>query len=285
MSERDTPIVHQRRLRAELRRLREAVGLTQKDVADRLEWSASKVLRVEGGNSNIGTTDLHALLHLYNVTDGAKVAELVDEARASRKPAWWTKYKVYLDPQFYTFIGYENSAVRICQFQSLTLPGLLQTSAYSEALMSSYGNPEEKVRRGVEIRRRRQEIITDTGPELRFILDEATLRRYVGTQETMRGQWTSLIERSRIKTVSIRVLPFTSGGHIGLKGSYSIIELPEPESTRILILEEPLRDVMVRDRDDEIESYASAFEHLEEVALSAEDSRTFLQQLVSESND
>ncbi|MER5263410.1 helix-turn-helix transcriptional regulator [Actinosynnema sp. NPDC002837] len=276
-------MVHQRRLRSELRRLRERVGLTQKDAAERLDWSVSKVIRIENGATNVGITDLRALLLLYGVEDQAKVDSLVSEARASRQRAWWKEYRSLVEPQFYSFIGYEASAVRISQYQSLTMPGLLQTADYTRVLTGAFGYDEEAVDLGVKIRSQRQGIVGPGGPDLVFILDEAVLRRRVGSVDVMRGQYQRLIDAAQLSNVSIRLLPFdVAGGHLGLKGSFSILDLGELEDGKILVLEEPLRDVLVRDNRDEVEKYLNAFTMLDEVATPKGQTVEFIGELKDE---
>ncbi len=284
MRQRETPVVHQRRLRGELRKLREAVPFTQKNVAEQLEWSVSKIIRIENGTSKVGVTDLKALLELYGVKSVARVAELLDEARASRQSVWWTPHRPYIDPQLYAFIGYEASAVRILQYQALAMPGLMQTSNYTRALVSGVEEDPEEIERGVEIRQKRQSIVAADGPELDIILDEAVLQRYVGDVEIMIEQWEAILERAKLPTVSIRVLPLgprATKPHRGMRGSFSLLELPDGDG-RVLVLEEPLRDVMIRDDKEDIDKYLEAFRVLRTLALNKEKSLEFIRNLIAE---
>ncbi|MFS8099462.1 helix-turn-helix domain-containing protein [Lentzea alba] len=282
MSQRDTPIVHQRRLRGELRKLRESVRFTQKHVAERLEWSVSKIIRIENGTSKVGVTDLKALLHLYGVTDTEEVDSLLDEARASRKSVWWTPFRPYIDPQLYVFIGYEASAVRIRQYQALAMPGLVQTSAYTRALGSGVGEDQAEIDRGVVIRAQRQGIVVEGGPELHFIIDEAVLLRHVGDPEIMVEQWRAILEKAKLPNVFVRVLPLKpehAKAHRGMRGSFSLLELPGGDGD-VLVLEEPLRDVMIRDDQEDIRKYDEAFVVLQSLAMTEEDSREMIEGLI-----
>ncbi|MFD5826658.1 helix-turn-helix domain-containing protein [Lentzea sp. NPDC060358] len=284
MSQRDTPIVHQRRLRSELRKLREAVQFTQKQVAEQLEWSVSKIIRIENGTSKVGVTDLKALLHLYGVTSEDEIDPLLDEARASRKSVWWTPYRSQIDPQLYVFIGYEASAVRILQYQALAMPGLMQTKDYIRALGSGVGEDQAAIDRGVEIRSKRQSIVAPGGPELHFIIDEAVLLRYVGDPEIMIEQWEAILEKAKLPNVTVRVLPLrppAAKAHRGMRGSFSLLELPGDDGS-VLVLEEPLRDVMIRDDKEDIEGYKKAFEVLQELAMSEEKSIERIRGLIAE---
>jgi transcriptional regulator with XRE-family HTH domain len=284
MSHRDTPIVHQRRLRGELRKLREAARITQKQVAEQLEWSVSKVIRIENGTSKVGVTDLKALLNIYGVTSSDEIDPLLDEARASRKSVWWTPYRPHIDPQLYVFIGYEASAVRICQYQALAMPGLIQTRDYTRALVSGFGDSKTEIDRGIDIRAKRQGIVTEGGPELRFIIDEAVLLRFVGDPEIMIEQWEKILEKAKLSNVSVRVLPLRprdAKAHRGMRGSFSLLDLPGDDG-HVLVLEEPLRDVMVRDDQQDIDKYVEAFAVLQELAMNEEDSVKRIEKLISE---
>jgi transcriptional regulator with XRE-family HTH domain len=81
----ETPEVKRRRLKAALRRGREAAGLTPKQVSDALDWSVSKIIRIEAGTVGLTVTDLRALIDLYRITDEKRQAELLELARGSRK--------------------------------------------------------------------------------------------------------------------------------------------------------------------------------------------------------
>src|SRR5689334_8890939 len=119
------PIVH-RRLRTELRKARDGARLTQQEVADRLDWSLSKIIRIEAGNVNLTTTDLGVLLRLYGL-DSERVDELTEMARQARSDKWWDAYKSVLSKRFLSYFGYEYASAHMLQFEPLIVPGLLQT--------------------------------------------------------------------------------------------------------------------------------------------------------------
>src|SRR5262249_1016826 len=171
MAQPETPITQQRRLRVELKRARERSGMTQREVAAALDWSPSKVIRIETGAVIISTSDLMALLPHYGINDRKRIDQLVEVARASRKQAWGDEYRSGYGQQFIPFVGYEASTIRLRNFQALLIPGLLQTRAYSDAIMRSYTDDPERIGRGVEVRAKRQRILDQPGgPELFFVL-------------------------------------------------------------------------------------------------------------------
>ncbi|MGH3977188.1 MAG: Scr1 family TA system antitoxin-like transcriptional regulator, partial [Pseudonocardiaceae bacterium] len=130
------PAIHRRRLRSELRNAREAAGMTQRDVAAAMDWSQSKLIRIESGAVNISTNDLRALLHHYNV-DSTRIDALVDVARAGREMTRWSIYKDVASPELIAFLGYESSASIIRTFEPFLVPGLLQTEEYARTVISS----------------------------------------------------------------------------------------------------------------------------------------------------
>src|SRR6266508_1510026 len=119
------PTTTRRRLRAQLRSLRQAKGMSVEDVANELEWSTSKLIRIEGGQVGIWVTDLD------------RVEELRALARNSRQRTWWSAYQRYIPASYLEFIGAESDATRIRHYHPTTVPGLLQTPAYAEAIIEA----------------------------------------------------------------------------------------------------------------------------------------------------
>src|SRR3569833_301709 len=130
------PTVGKRRLRAELRRLRTDRELTQELVATDMEWSLSKLIRIENGTVAISVSDLRSLLAYYAVHEQQRVDALLELARAAKRRMWWDEYRPYLQPSLLTFVGFESDATRIECFHPVLLPGLVQTEAYSRAVQS-----------------------------------------------------------------------------------------------------------------------------------------------------
>src|SRR6266545_4549959 len=131
----DAPI-HRRRLRSELRRVRKGAGFTQRDVAEAMEWSLSKLIRTESGSVGISTSDLKVLLQHYGVVDPAEVERFLSLARAGKEQrGWWTEYRELAPHQYLTLLGYESSASVIQTLQPLVIPGLLQDEEYARAII------------------------------------------------------------------------------------------------------------------------------------------------------
>jgi transcriptional regulator with XRE-family HTH domain len=208
-------------LRADLRRAREAAGITQQEVAERMKWSLSKVTRIESGDVGISADDLRALAGLLGM-GGTAIRELVRRNEASRARGWWHDYRTVMSSAFTDLVGMESDADQLREYALSVIPGLLQTPAYAEAVMSGGSvihSPEDPERfeseLRVSLRLRRQASVLDgpDQPELMVVLDESLLYRAVGDIETMAVQVHRLAELARRPQLRIRVLPFERRSH------------------------------------------------------------------------
>jgi transcriptional regulator with XRE-family HTH domain len=247
MGQRETSVVRQRRLRAELRRIREESGRTQKTVAEDLGWSTSKVIRLERGTVNVSTSDVMAMLYYYGI-EHSEVADDLLAVTRTRVEGWWQEYREVTHQQFRNFLGYEDSATRIRQYMRVVVPGLLQTEEYARVMFGEYfEQDQQQVDLWTLIRMRRQELLDlSRCPDLLFVLDEAVIHRWVGGPEVMREQLTRLKELARHPRISIRIVPFSKGMYRGMQGSnFTIFEFPSQDS--VVTLEDPHRDVILDD--------------------------------------
>jgi len=284
--DRPSPVVQRRRLRTELRKARQDVGLTQEQVADAMDWSMSKMIRIEAGTVGISTTDLKALLDHYQLDDPELTSQLVALARAARERSWWSVYRDLAPPGLLQLIGYEAASFIIRNFETLVVPGLLQTEDYARAVVESLeeGATAQRVNTLVEIRMRRQEQLDrDDPPLLFFILDEAVVRRLIGGRNVMRRQIHYLIEMAARPHVTIEIVPFNAGTHPGLRGPFVIVEFPDPGDDDVLYLE--TRGDLIRggiSEEGEASAYREVFEQLRRVSLGPDGSVEFLSQLADE---
>lgn len=271
MAGKGNPVAQQRKLLSELKQAREASKLTQDSVAEALDWSVSKVNRIEQGKSGISVTDLKALLDQYGITEATRVAELVDLARATRRPAWMGKYRGLLPKGFAQFIELESAATRCRYVQTSVIPGMLQTRAYATAIVAAGGEIPEDVQRGVDIRMHRQVLIGADGPDMFFIIDESALHRVVGGPEVMREQLAHIKKLAATDQMTVQIVPFGAGLHPAMKGSFSILEISEDEEDYSLFLEELYRPSTLQDDPEVVREYLAYFFQLEKFALPASD--------------
>jgi transcriptional regulator with XRE-family HTH domain len=280
------PVVQSAVLRTELVRLRKEKGLTQEQVAEHLEWSASKLIRVEGGRSSITKVDLDALLGQYGVTSESQRARLQGLNRGARATGWWDAYRSDAASPYLNYVGYEAGAAFIRQFPGTVVPGLLQTPEYAEALTVISVEPV-KVAPVVRLRMQRQSELAQraTPPRQYFVLDEAVIRRHIGIQQDpaiMPNQLLHIVSRARDdERITVRVIPFLAGAHAGLSGPFTLLEfdggLPD-----ILYLDAGRGLIDMISSDERVAEYADSFESLLAAALSAEDSLEFIRSAAEE---
>jgi transcriptional regulator with XRE-family HTH domain len=263
-----------RRLRVELKKARNASSLTQKDVAEQLEWSLSKIIRIENGSTSISATDLKALLGAYNADD--RYDELVVMARGSRKEPF-SAYRDWLPAEALRYFGYESAASVIRQCENAILPGLLQTEAYTRALLTgAFLLEPDVVQRHVEIRKMRQaRLYEENPPRTHFIIDEAAIRRMVGGPSVMKDQLARLVKMSREPRTTIQILPFELGAHFAMRGPFTYLEFPEEGDDDALYLENARGDSIFKDDPELTEPYLEAFLEMERMATAPGDLEQF----------
>jgi transcriptional regulator with XRE-family HTH domain len=279
----EEPAVQRRRLRVELRTYRKRAGLTQRDVAKAMDWSPSKLIRMENGDVRIAPTDLRVLLGHYGVSDPETVESLVDMARSSRRDTWGEFKDVYTQP-WLTFLGYESSASVVRNYETLLVPGLLQTEEYALAWYRASGVDKEAAERRWEGRLRRQELHDrDNPPDMNFVIDQAAVARQVGGQGVLRRQLERLKSYGQMKHITLQIVPFTSGWHEGLGESFVLLEFPSPDDDDLLHIEDPGGGVTMRDDTDQTSAALERFVSLEDFALPPEETLELLDHLIDES--
>jgi transcriptional regulator with XRE-family HTH domain len=275
------PAALRRRLRTELRRAREEAQKTQRDAADALYWSPSKIIRIEGGQVAISVTDLKALLDYYGVKDEERVDSLVAMARLSRRQPW-SQYRDVVSPEAATYYGYEASSSIVRQWEPFVVPGLLQTEDYTYQWLTGTGlRDERQARRVVDARVERQELLSrERTPELFFLVSEAAVRLVVGGPEVMARQLERVLELGLRPDVTFRIMPFSAGAHAGLLGSFVLLEFPDPEDADVVYVESR-DDAVFVDDDEQTTRYLEYFFDLERAALQEEESLDMVRKIIS----
>jgi transcriptional regulator with XRE-family HTH domain len=273
------PSFYRRRVREALRKARESASLTQRDAAATLDWSMSKLVRIEAGSVGISTTDLKALLALYGVDDKGTVDQLINMARASKEQPWFSRYQGIVSDAFGQYLGYESSASVIRGFQPLTVPGLFQTDDYARAILEASRSSDIEER--IELRMTRQELLDrDDLPAMFYVLDEAALHRLVGGPTVMRGQLRRLKELGSLANVSIRIVPFSAGAHSSMAGSFTILEFADWDED-VLYLETSRGSVTSREDQKAVAEHRESFELLSDKSLNEEESIVLIESLVN----
>lgn len=268
------PTIRQRRLWAELRRLRERAGWTGEEAAQRLGWSAAKLSRMENGKRGIKVADLQQVLAVYGVDDDRK-EHLLQLARTAHERDWWDAQTENLPAEFGTYLSLEAEASSLRCFDAQLFSGLMQTADYARhviraALMNLYSPAE--VERRVELRLARQAILErPERPALWCVLDEAILHRVIGGPETMRAQYERVIELAELPNVTLQVLPFEVGAHPVTSGTFAILRFPSRFFDDVVYVEEMASGLYV-ESEKEVHRYSLAFDHVRAIALSPDES-------------
>ncbi|MFG1707815.1 helix-turn-helix domain-containing protein [Nonomuraea sp. M3C6] len=225
---------------AQLRRLREARGITREAAGQAIRGSHSKISRLELGRSGFKLRDVIDLLTLYGAAEDERSAVLL-LAEQANAPGWWQSYRDVVPDWFEAYIGLEQGAALIRTYEVQLVPGLLQTEDYARAVITqgSTSDSSEQIERRVEVRMRRQRILTSSTPRrLWVVMDEAALHRQVGGSALMRAQLEHLQRMAELPHITLQVLPFLAGGHVGDIGPITILRFAEPELDDVVYLEQ-----------------------------------------------
>lgn len=275
-----SPLIIRRRLRTELRTARLKKDLTQEQVAQAMYWSLSKMNRIEKAKSSISVNDLRVLLPLYGITDKKQTAELISLAREARKTPWWRGYSAIAPPGLLELMDYESAAASVSQFETMFVPGILQTEEYAAAVLQVFYEEKPAGERGtlVDLRTRRRDLLTsDDAPNFAFVLDEPVVGRQVGGPAVMSRQLRHLIDMADLPNVTVQVVPLAAGPHPGMRGAFEVVQFDDEPEEMIVFVEGPRGDSIVEDAQ-ETEKYLQTFEQIVEVSLSPADSAALLRE-------
>ncbi|MEU7904082.1 helix-turn-helix transcriptional regulator [Actinoplanes sp. NPDC049118] len=253
-----SPNVARRRVRLALREARETAGHTQLQVAEEMEWSLSKVIRIENGDVTIAPNDLRALLTYLGIKDKATVAAMLTDAKISRtrstKP-WWqdSKYRTFLSDSLRKLIEYEAEALAIRYYNVHFLPGPLQTPAYAESLLSMWAEemPDGQIDARLEARRLRHEaLLSRVGKfDLFLLLDQSVLLRPIGGNVIFADQLRLLHELATAGQARIRMIPFDPVTPLTNNASFDLVTLSDDDGGLLLYRENGLSDELVEDKE------------------------------------
>lgn len=270
------PLLHRRRLGAELRRLRG--DRTLEEVAEATLISTSKLSRLENGQGVPQPRDIRDLVNYYEL-DAQTADRLRRWANAGRSQAWWREYTNALPAGAETYVDYESGATTIRSYAAAIVPPLLQTEAYAMELYKVLPGvkTEESARRLLELRARRQRLLveSDEAAQLIFLLDEAVLRRPFGSPDDVREQLDHLYTVSRQRNVYLRVVPFQHGLHAGLHGLFTILQYADDRDRDIVAVESHTGERLLEQPSDVLE-YLRIFDAITRKALDHDESRALI---------
>ncbi|MEU8567147.1 helix-turn-helix transcriptional regulator [Streptomyces pathocidini] len=270
-----TPALCRLYLGMELRKLRHGARLTARQVAEATSWSVPKITRMETGTGLVEPMNVRVLCQLYDAE--AELTSLLEGyAHVTKtKKDWWqsAEFRPAIRPGFNAYLGLEATATQMHEYSSEFVPGLLQSEEYVRAIYrpAHEGLPLEEIDRLVAVRMNRQEVLTRAHQPLRLtvILNEAVLRRVVGSAEVMREQLGHLAEAARLPNIKLQVVPFSVGVHPGMSGPFITLQFPDPAIKPIVYFEN-LASAGVASKADDVEKYEEAFADLTATALGHE---------------
>lgn len=265
-----SPTIRRRELGARLRALRTAAGMTVEDVAARMDVSPTKISRIETAARGVNINDIRVLCDVLGVAQEERDG-LLALARESRRRSWWQAYG--LPEGLTTYVGLEDAAVAISEYESGTVPSLLQTEAYARAVIEgSLPDLEPEV---VEVRvkarlTRQSRVMGEQPVELWAVLDEGALHRTVGGTEVMREQLHTLTARAAMPHITVQVIPFEAGAHPGLNSCFIMLQLADTVSD-VVYVEGLLGNHYLQSPAD-LTRYRRVFDQLRAIALSPRES-------------
>jgi transcriptional regulator with XRE-family HTH domain len=280
---RQTATVRLRRLAAELRSLRQISGLTREEVVERTGINVATLYRIEHARVRPQTRTLRTLLDLYGV-DEEQQASLIALLREARQRGWLHAYQSELPEHYTTYIGFEGEAHSVWNYESLFVPGLLQTEDYARAVIRGVlpTASRDEVERHVGARMERQAVLRNDNPlNLWTIVDEAALRRQVGGLSVMQAQLRYLMEVSELPHVTFQVIPFNVGAHPGMPGSFALMQFADAAIPDVIYIDSMAGDLFLEE-ESEIRRYTLIFEHLRAVAVSPDASVSLVASLIAE---
>jgi transcriptional regulator with XRE-family HTH domain len=218
--------VRVRRVSSELRELRLRSGLGAEEVAGALGMSMSKLSRIENGQRGLQADDVSALLGLYRVP-AQRREELLALVRSGSAPNWWQVQNGRLPAMWPDVIRFEKEALAIRNYETMFIPGLLQTSEYVGAIGRGT-QPDigvDELDALVSARLGRQALLSRTdAPELEVLIEQIALERPVGSADIMYRQLRHLMNSAACDNIVIRILPTALGAHPGMEGPFVLLE-------------------------------------------------------------
>lgn len=281
-----SPTVWRRWLAFELTRLRREAGLEQKDVAKALRCTVTKVSYIENAERPVVLRDLdEVLLSLYHVPED-RWPSYLQAARNSRQKGWWESYDSAALPEWLSlYIGLEQGAEQLRIYDAQLITGVLQTEDYAQAIVrrGTAELTEDQITRRVEFRTSRRAVLSREPDPLRLwvVLDEAALRRVVGSRAIMREQLNHLADAADQAKITVQVLPFDHGAHPGMQGPFTILDFPWLTDPGVVYIEHRA-GALYLEEPAEIKAHTVAFEHLCAHALRPDESVTMIRDVAKE---
>ncbi|MGW3120890.1 helix-turn-helix domain-containing protein [Streptomyces sp. NPDC001107] len=249
----------------ELRRYRDAAGLTQRQLGDIVNYTGSMIGQIETARK-LPTQDFSERADAALGTGGA-LSRLVELVMRSQLPGW-----------FRQVAELQARATEICSFETHMIHGLLQTNEYARAVLGvlDHSNLDDRT----AVRLARQSIFEKEEPPVFWaILSEAALDQEIGGREAMRGQLAHLLSFEQNPRINIQILPFSSGAHAGMQGSFDLYRFA---SDPTIVYTEGYGSGHPTANPDTVKDCSLRYDHLQAAALSLKDSAELIRRVMEE---
>jgi uncharacterized protein DUF5753/helix-turn-helix protein len=290
-----SPAVARWIVRVALRGARETESMTQGQVARSLDWSLSKIQRIESGEVTVSTTDLMAMVRHYGNVTAEDADRLIELVRVSRKgTGWWDRpeYKGHLSPSTLELVQFESEAALVRVFNPIVLPGLLQTGPYASGVIDTWApdlDPSHKQIK-LDVRRQRREKFfeREDRPGYQVLLDESVLRRQVGGGEVMVEQLEDLLDKMDAGRVELRILELDTALPASLS-PFIVLGFGDPgqgggTTDSVLYQESSFQDRIITD-PDQIQSHRHSYDRMCQMAAQGINARRLVERRIRKLRD
>ncbi|MGR8008793.1 helix-turn-helix domain-containing protein [Streptomyces hypolithicus] len=282
MPARSQPTVRQVRLGAELRKLREAAGMSSSEAAGLLGSSPAQMSQIEAGNAGVSEERVRRLAAHYACADTVLIDALVAMA-IDRTRGWWDEYRGVLPPSFLDLAELEHHATFLQVIGTAHVPGLLQTEDYARAVFAYWRPelPESELEPRVEHRRLRKAALAREGAApYGAVLHESVLRTRVADRQVARAQLQEILSQSERPNITVRVIPFDVDGFAGASSSllYAGGRVPALDT---LQRDTPYGTAFL-DAAAQLQSMRTLFRKVESASLESAQSRDYIHRLTKE---
>jgi transcriptional regulator with XRE-family HTH domain len=253
---------------AQLRRLREASGISREEAAYAIRGSEAKMSRIESGRVGFKPRDVSDLLSMYGLAEGSARDLLLHLAEQANEPGWWHRYSDTMPDWFSTYVGLEQAATIIRTYEAQYVPGLLQTEAYAAAVVNlGEAVRADEVAKRVELRMHRQQLLhMPKPPEYWAVIDEAVLRRKLGGAKVMREQLDHILDVGKLPNITVQVVPFDRSDVAAVGGPFTLLRFAEPDLPDIVYLEQ-LNSALYLNKDVDVMNYLQIMNRMAAGAL------------------
>ncbi|MFC4034356.1 helix-turn-helix domain-containing protein [Streptomyces polygonati] len=262
--------------------LREGAGVSLEGAAKVLRVTSLTIRRMEKAEVGLKIPYVEKLLQIYGA-DQREIDEFIDLAEQANQPGWWHRYRDVVPGWFTAYVSLESDARTVRTYEPHYVTGLLQTDAYARGILRA-GFPrdsEEELQRRVELRLRRQSLLDkQDAPTLWVVMEEAVLHRLIGGADTMREQIDRLLEAAELPNVTIDILPFSVGAHVGAFASFTYFRFDAPELPDV-VYTELLSGAVYLDQRPDVVAHLEAHNRMS-LLTSSSDSKTLLNRMRKE---